>query len=75
MCQRLTNNCDNSQKEAIKLIIQEIVRQSNEMKVEVATGKRMASHYLKPLEKTNCWGKAVIALVEAFEVKLEQVTT
>lgn len=74
MCQRLAKDCDLSQKEAIQLIVQEIVKQSEEMKAEVATGNRTPSAYLKPLEKSNRWGKVVLALAEAFEVKLEPVT-
>lgn len=74
MCQRLAKDCDLSQREAIQLIVQEIVKQSEEMKAEVVAGKREASAYLKPLEKSNRWGKAVLALAEAFEVKLEQVS-
>lgn len=73
MCQRLFEDCDGSEKEAIQLIVQEIMKQSEEMKAEVAAGKRKASAYLKPLEKSNRWGKAVLALAEAFEVKLESM--
>ena len=71
MCKRLAKDCDGSEKEAIQLIVQEIVKQGEEMKTEVAAGKREASPYLKPLENSNRWGKAVLALAEAFEVKLE----
>jgi hypothetical protein len=70
MCQRLAKDCDLFEKEAIQLIIQEIVKQSEEMKAEVAEGKRGASAYLMPLKKSNRWGKAVLAMAEAFEVTL-----
>jgi len=73
MCQVLIEDCDDSEREAIQLIVQEFVRQSEEMNAEVAAGKREASIYLQPLERGNRWGKAVLALAEAFEVKLEQV--
>lgn len=73
MCQSMAKGCDLSQKEAIQLIVQEIVKQSEEMKAEVAEGKREASAYLRPLDKSNRWGKAVLALAEAFEIKLESV--
>jgi len=73
MCQRLAKDCDNSEKEAIQLIVQEIVKQSDEMKAEVVAGKREASAYLFPLEKSNRWGKAVLALANAFEVNLKSV--
>lgn len=72
MCKRLAADCDLSQKEAIQLIVQEIVKQSEEMRAEVAAGKREPSPYLRPLEKGNPWGNAVLALAEAFEVSLEQ---
>jgi len=75
MCIRLANDCDDSQKEAIQLIVQKIVEQSNEMKAEVTAGSREVSSYLVPLEKGFRWGKAVLALAKAFEVKLEQMAT
>ena len=71
MCQRLAEDCDRSEAEAIRLIVQEIVKQSEEMKAEFAAGKR-TSAYLWPLEKDNRWGRAVLALAEAFEVDLGQ---
>jgi hypothetical protein len=74
MCKRMAKVCDLSEKEAIQLIVLEIIKQSEEMKAEVVAGKREPSGYLKPLEKDNYWGKVVLALVEAFEVKLEQTT-
>lgn len=75
MCQRLAADCDFSEKEAIQLIIQEIVTQSKEMKAQVATGQRKSSPYLKPLEKGNRWGNIVLALAEAFEVALDQAVS
>lgn len=73
MCRRLADDCDLSQKETIQLIILEIVRQNKVMRAEVVAGRRKDSPYLNPLEKSNRWGKAVLALAEAFEVKLESV--
>ena len=73
MCERLKEDCDLSQIEAIKLLVTQIVKQSEEMKAEVARGIRQHSNYLKPLDKSNRWGVAVLALAEAFDVKLEQV--
>lgn len=72
MCMRLASECDCSQKEAIQLIVLEIVAQSNEMKAKVAASDMEPSDYLKPLDKENYWGRAVLALAEAFEVELEQ---
>ena len=72
MCQQLAFDCDESEKETIQLIIQEIVRQSEEMKAEVAAGNRDSSPYLQPLEKDNRWGRTVLALAQAFEVNLKK---
>ncbi len=71
MCQQFASDCEASEKEAIQLIIQDIVAQSEEMKAKVTAGETEPSNYLKPLEKDNWWGKIVLALAEAFEVKLE----
>jgi hypothetical protein len=73
MCKKLAGDCDCSQKEAIQLIVKEIIQQSEQMKSEVALGERKTSAYLEPLRKNNYWGKAVLALVEAFEVKLNEI--
>lgn len=73
MCKRLHKDCDGSEEAAIQFIILNIIKQSEEMKSEVAAGKMEASTFLKPLEKSNHWGKAVLALAEAFELKLNPV--
>ena len=70
MCKRLAADCNVAQKEAIQLIVQEILKQSEEVKAEVVAGERQADGYIKPLTKDNRWGKAVLALAEAFEVPL-----
>lgn len=70
-CTRLAADCDLSQREAIQLIVQEIVRQSEQLKAEVQAGTREPSAYLEPLDKTNAWGITVLALAEAFEVVLQ----
>jgi hypothetical protein len=73
MCKRLAKCCNRVQKEAIQLIIQEIVKQHEDMEAEVATGKvKQHSSYLNPLRKDNRWGKAVIALAKAFKVTLKK---
>jgi len=75
MCRELASDCELSQKEAIQLIVRDIVRQSEEYKAKVARGEAQPSSYLQPLEKDNSWGKTVLALAEAFEVSLEQPST
>ncbi len=72
MCKRLVEVCDCSQKEAIQLIIQDIVRRSNQMKVEVADGDMEPSPYLLPLSKDNRWGRAICVLAEVFEVDISK---
>lgn len=73
MCRRFASSCDLSQKEAVQLIIIEIVRQNGEMRQRVADGRMESDKYLEELDKGNRWGKAVLALIEAFEVSDEQV--
>lgn len=73
MCRHFAEGCGcSSQKEATQLIIQEIVRQSEQMKAEVVSGDRKESAYLKSLSKDNCWGGLILALAEVFEVPLEE---
>ncbi len=69
MCKALARDCDGSQKEAIQLIILEIFKQGEEMKA-VSHEPSMLT-YLGSLDKDNRWGRAMLALSEAFEVKLE----
>ena len=71
MCKRLFNDCNSSEQEAIRLIVLWIVRLSEAMKAEVAAGKRKPSHDLRPLNKNSAWGRIILALSEAFAVKLE----
>lgn len=72
MCKRLHEDCELSEREAIQLIVRDIVSQSEEMKAEVTAGKRKPDSYLQPLSKESRWGMVVLALAEAFEVNFEQ---
>ena len=67
---QLAEDCVGSQKEAIRFITREIIKQSREMRAEVDSGKRKQTSYLPPLEFNNQWGNAVLALKEAFKVPL-----
>ena len=71
MCKRLAACCDGSEKEAIQLIIREFVRQHKDMAAKITAGKIQDPGYLKPLTKKNRMGKAIIALAQAFDVKLK----
>ena len=73
MCKQLFSDCNPYEREAIQLIAQDIVAQSEERKAKVASGKDEPSSYLFPLKKDNYWGKIVLALTEAFEVHLKKM--
>ena len=70
MCKCLVEKCYPSQKHAIGLIVKEIAVKDKRMKAEVAAGKRKETAFLKPLEKDNPWGRAMLALVEALGFKV-----
>lgn len=70
MCKRFAACCDGSEKEAIQLIVREFVRQHKDMAAKIAAGKIQDPGYLKPIMKKNRMGNAIIALAQAFDVKL-----
>ncbi len=70
MCRDLAACCYEFEKEAIRLIIAEILKQHEEMTAEVAAGTMEQTSYLMPLSKDNRWGKAILALQEAFSQSL-----
>ena len=72
MCKQLVSDCDGSAKEAIQFLIKQIVSRQRELVAEKESSGEDSGAYLKPLEKDNRWGKAVLALVEVFEVSLEE---
>lgn len=65
MCEKLYESCDEPQKEAIQIIIRDIIKQNEELKVE-------GSNCLL-LEESNSWGKAVLCLAEVFEVDIKEI--
>jgi hypothetical protein len=68
MCLRLVADCDQFQQEAIQFIVADLIRRNAAMRNEITAGQREASVYIMPLDKSNRWGKAVLALAEAFRV-------
>lgn len=68
MCQQLASDCSPVQKEAIQLLIQEILRQHEKIEAEIASGACEKSKYLGARDKSTYWGRAILALMEAFEV-------
>jgi len=74
MCQRLFDDCDASEREAIKLIVEEIVRQYREL-VSGALEKGEGLPYLpQQLDQSSHWGRLVLALVETFEVEVGEAS-
>ena len=70
MCKQFAEACDLSEKEAIQLLIREIMKKDEEMKAEVAAKKRDPDGYLRPIDESNRWGRAILALVEAFDIPI-----
>lgn len=66
MCKQLAAGSDLTQKEAVQLIVADLVKMNEQFHAEVAEGTREANHYLLPLEKGNRWGRTILALQEAF---------
>ncbi len=68
MCKRLAKDCDSSQREAIQLIIADILKQHQQMGEKIAAGdhKGWNTSYHKSISKDNEWGRAILALQEAF---------
>ncbi|MDD3072516.1 MAG: hypothetical protein PHH17_01305 [Candidatus Pacebacteria bacterium] len=72
VCEKIYDDCNEPQREAIQLIIQDIILQNEELRKEASLGKRDASDCLV-LKEDNRWGKAVLALAEVFEIDLKEV--
>ncbi len=69
MCKRFAEDCDLSQKEAIQLIIQDILKTHAKLTAETQAGVRNHSAYLEELDSSTIWGRNTLALMEAFEVQ------
>lgn len=72
MLDRLATHCSDQQKEAIQLIVKDIIIKSEERREKVARGEEEPCVYLYPLEEDNQWGMVVVSLMEAFDVSLEE---
>ena len=70
-CQEILASCDESRKEAIQLIIKEIIKQHKKFALQIQQGKRSQTAYLKPLSKENSQGRAILSLAEVFGVKVK----
>lgn len=68
MCQQLAADCNPAQKEAIQLLIQEILKVHDKLEAEIASGARPESKYIEARDKSTVWGRVILALMEAFEV-------
>lgn len=70
MAHQLAEDCAPPQREAIELIVLDIIKKNRIMRAAVAAGELKASAYLQPLETGNPWGDTVLALTEAFEISI-----
>ena len=70
MCKRLASCCDLSQKEAIQIIVKDVVAQAEELRGNIEDPQRLP---LLALNKETRWGRVVLSLIDAFEVQLEEV--
>ena len=68
MCKRLASDCESSQREAIQLIIADILKQHKEMGEKIAAGdaKGWNCEYYMPVSRENEWGRVILALQETF---------
>jgi hypothetical protein len=71
VCQKLAAACNRFEREAIQLIVIDIIEQNIELHARAGRTGEEKSVYLMPLERGNRWGNIVLALVVAFEVSLE----
>lgn len=70
MCKRLASCCDRTQKEAIQLIIKDVVAQAEELR----RGEDEPRLPLLALSRDTRWGRVMLSLADAFEVELAEVT-
>lgn len=70
MCKELATFCDESQKEAIQLIIKAMARQHMMFRRQIVAGRLEESRYFAQVVKSTITGKVLLSLAEAFEVPL-----
>ncbi len=70
-CKEIHSSCEGSRREAIQLIIKEIIKQHKEFELQIQQGNMEKSNYLNPLNKDNSQGRAILSLAEVFEVKVD----
>ena len=70
-CKEIFASCDESMKEAIQLIIKEMIKQHKKFTFQIQEGKRSTAGYIKPLNKENSQGRAILSLAEVFGVKVK----
>lgn len=69
-CLVLCDDCDLPERTAIQRIIRDIVAMQELLMEEARKPQADVNPYLRPLSLNNCWGRAVLALAEAFRVDL-----
>ena len=65
MCEKFAKSCDLTEREAIQLILREMMQQAAQMRAEIRTQKREKSVYVDP---KRYWGRMLRAMRHAFEV-------
>ena len=71
LCKKLFTECNYIQKEAIQLLLKDVLNKTEELKAE-AELKNEKDAYIRPLDKNTNWGKIMLGLMEAFDVKVDQ---
>lgn len=71
-CKRLHESCELSRREAIQLIIKEMLKQHKEFESDIKSGKREKTGYISPLNKENRQGIVLLCLAETFAVVIEE---
>ncbi len=72
-CKILKDSCSESQRQAIVHLIKLIRRYDLEHKQKDRKKKAEKKKYCYPLSKSNHWGRPLLFLAEAFEVKLNKL--
>ncbi len=71
LCQKFVSECNRYQKEAIQFLLKDVLNKTAELKAE-AESKNERTAYIRPLDQSNNWGKIMLGLMEAFDVKVDE---
>ena len=71
MCKKFAQDCDLFRREAIQLIIKDILKAFHECRDRIAKGEEETKYIPEVLDNNTNWGMLMVSLVEAFEVDSE----